>query len=245
MRKIRDYGRVNHVKIYGEIEFPGIYALRENEELDDLLERCGGFTRNAQIKSTQIFRQQVKKQQSQKIRELREELNNKLKMKMILSGEGNLASALNIEKFDSLETSGRVILDIDVHGKHEKFYFMDQDSIYVPPVSRTILVMGEVYQQTAITYNETNREVEYYLNKVGGITETGDDDNIYVIKANGELIKRKGWFSSILSYDLEPGDMVYVPYDYNKVDYFELTKDITTTLYQLSLSAATVYTLTK
>ncbi|MCK4981236.1 MAG: SLBB domain-containing protein, partial [Candidatus Delongbacteria bacterium] len=54
VRKIRDYGRVNHVKIYGEIEFPGIYALRENEELNDLLERCGGFTRNAQIKSTQI-----------------------------------------------------------------------------------------------------------------------------------------------------------------------------------------------
>ena len=93
--------------------------------------------------------------------------------------------------------------------------------------------------------NESNSEVEYYLNKVGGVTETGDEDNIYVIKANGELIKRNGWFSSIYSYDLEPGDMVYVPYDYDKVDYFELTKDITTILYQLSLSAATVYTLTK
>jgi polysaccharide export outer membrane protein len=105
--------------------------------------------------------------------------------------------------------------------------------------------MGEVYQQTAITYNENNSEVEYYLDKVGGITDTGDDDNIYVIKANGELIKEKGWFSNILNYDIEPGDIVYVPYDYDKIDYFELTKDITTILYQLSLSAATVYTITK
>jgi len=245
VRRIKDYARVNYVKIQGEVIFPGTYALRESEELSDLLERCGGFTKYAQIKSTQIFREEVKKQQSQKIRELKEELNNKLKMKMILSGEGNLASALNIEKFDSLETSGRVIIDIDESGKHEKFYFMNRDSIYVPPISRTILVMGEVYQQTAITYNEKNNDVEYYLDKVGGITDTGDDDNIYVIKANGELIKEKGWFSNILNYNLEPGDIVYVPYDYDKVDYFELTKDITTILYQLSLSAATVYTITK
>jgi polysaccharide export outer membrane protein len=245
VRRIKDYARVNYVKIQGEVLFPGTYALRESEELSDLLERCGGFTKYAQIKSTQIFREEVKKQQSKKIRELKEELNNKLKMKMILSGEGNLASALNIDKFDSLETSGRVIIDIDDRGNHEKFYFMNKDSIYVPPISRTILVMGEVYQQTAITYNEKNNDVEYYLDKVGGITDTGDNDNIYVIKANGELIKEKGWFSNILNYDLEPGDIVYVPYDYDKIDYFELTKDITTILYQLSLSAATVYTLTK
>ncbi|NOR45764.1 MAG: hypothetical protein GQ534_09290 [Candidatus Delongbacteria bacterium] len=245
VRRIKDYARVNYVRIQGEVLFPGTYALRESEELSDLLERCGGFTKYAQIKSTQIFREEVKKQQSQKIRELKEELNNKLKMKMILSGEGDLASALNIEKFDSLETSGRVIIDIDDKGNHEEFYFMDQDSIYVPAISRTILVMGEVYQQTAITYNESNTDVEYYLDKVGGITDTGDGDNIYIIKANGELVKEKGWFSNILNYDLEPGDIVYVPYDYDKVDYFELTKDITTILYQLSLSAATVYTLTK
>ncbi|MBN2789067.1 MAG: SLBB domain-containing protein [Candidatus Delongbacteria bacterium] len=245
VRKIKDYAKVNYVKIYGEVLFPGTYALRESEEFSDLLERCGGFTSSAQIKSTQIFREEVKRQQSQKIRELKEELNNKLKMKMILSGEANLASALNIDKFDSLETSGRVILDIDEKGNHEKFYFMDQDSIFVPSISRTILVMGEVYQQTAITFNESNSEVEYYLDKVGGITDTGDDDNIYVIKSNGELIKEKGWFDNILSYDLEPGDIIYVPYDYEKIDYFELTKDITTILYQLSLSAATVYTITK
>jgi polysaccharide export outer membrane protein len=245
IRRIKDYAKVNYVRIYGEVNFPGTYVLRESEELDDLLERCGSFTKNAQIKSTQIFREKVKKQQSQKIRELKEELNNKLKMKMVLSGEGDLAAALNIDKFDSLETSGRVIIDIDEKGNHEKFYFMNNDSIYVPSISRTILVMGEVYQQTAITYNENNSEVEYYLDKVGGITDTGDDDNIYVIKANGELIKEKGWFSNILNYDIEPGDIVYVPYDYDKIDYFELTKDITTILYQLSLSAATVYTITK
>ncbi|MBU4487056.1 MAG: SLBB domain-containing protein, partial [Candidatus Delongbacteria bacterium] len=245
VRRIRDFAKVNYVNIYGEVQFPGMYALRENEELANLLERCGGFTKNAQIKSTQIFRDEIKKKQASKIKELRDELNNKLQVQMILSGNKDLAGALNIAKFDSIEASGRVILDIDEKGSHEDFYFQDKDSLYVPPVSRTILVMGEVYQQTAITFNSKNTKVRYYLDKVGGVTNSGDIDNIYVIKSNGELIKEKGWFDNILSYDLEPGDMVYVPYDYNKIDFYTLTKDVTTILYQLSLSAATVYQLSK
>jgi len=245
VRRIRDYAKVNYVKIIGEIQFPGMYALRENEELADLLLRCGGFTKNAQIKSTQIFRDEIKKKQSSKIKELRDELNNKLQVQMILSGDKDLAGALNIAKFDSIEASGRVILDIDDKGNHEEFFFQDKDSIYVPPVSRTILVMGEVYQQTAITYNSKHTKVEYYLNKVGGITSAADEDNIYVIKSNGELVKEKGWFDDIMSHDLEPGDMVYVPYNYDRIDFLQLTKDVTTILYQLSLSAATVYQLSK
>ena len=245
VRRIRDYAKVNYVKILGEVEFPGMYALRENEELADLLDRCGGFTKNAQIKSTQIFRDEIKKKQSSKIKELRDELNNKLQVQMILSGNKDLAGALNIAKFDSIEASGRVILDIDDKGNHEDFFFQDKDSIYVPPVSRTILVMGEVYQQTAITYNSKKTTVKYYLDKVGGITGSADEDNIYVIKSNGELVKEKGWFDNIMSYGLEPGDMIYVPYDYNRIDFFTLTKDVTTILYQLSLSAATVYQMSK
>ncbi len=245
VRKIRDFAKVNYVKIYGEVQYPGMYALTENEELTNLLERCGGFTKNAQVKSTQIFRQEVKDKQTKKIKELKDELNNKLQVQMILSGNSDLASALNVAKFDSIEASGRVILDIDDNGVHEEFYFQDKDSIYVPTVSRTILVMGEVYQQTAITYNSKNRKVGYYLDKVGGITASADEDNIYVIKSNGELIKKKGWFDNIRSYKLEPGDMVYVPYDYNRIDFLQLTKDVTTILYQLSLSAATVYQMSK
>lgn len=245
VRRIRDYAKVNYVKIIGEVQFPGMYALRENEELANLLERCGGFTKNAQIKSTQIFRQEVKEKQAKKIKELRDELNNKLQVQMILSGNKDMAGALNIAKFDSVEASGRVILDIDEKGNHEDFFFQDKDSLYVPPASRTIIVMGEVYQQTAITFNSKNTKVSYYLDKVGGITGSGDEDNIYVIKSNGELIKEKGWFDNIMSYNLEPGDMVYVPYNYDRIDFFTLTKDVTTILYQLSLSAATVYQMSK
>lgn len=245
IRRIRDYGKVNYVKILGEVQFPGLYALRENEELSDLLERCGGFTNNAQIKSTQIFRDEVRQKQKVKIKELRDELNNKLQLQMIISGNQDLAGALNIAKFDSIEASGRVILDIDQFGNHEEFYFQDKDSIYVPSISRTILVMGEVNQQTAITFNPNKRKVRYYLDKVGGITSTADEDNIYIIKSNGELVRKSGWFSSIYSYELEQGDMIYVPYDYSRVDFLQLTKDVTTILYQLSLSAATVYQMSR
>ena len=245
VRRIRDFGRVNIVKIFGEVMFPGVYAMRENEELADLLVRCGGFTNNAQIKGTQIFRDEVRHQQEVKIRELREELESRIRMNMVLTGNQDLIGALNISKFDSIQASGRIIIDIDEYGNHEQFFFQDRDSIYVPSVSRTILVMGEVNQQTAITYNPARRRVRYYLDKVGGITKTADRKNIYVIKSNGELVRQRGWFDNILNHRLDPGDMVYVPYDYTRIDFLQLTKDVTTILYQLSLSAATVYHLSR
>jgi polysaccharide export outer membrane protein len=246
VRRIRDYAKVNYVKIYGQVFFPGVYAMKENEALTDLIDKCGGFTSNAHKKSIQIFREEVRQKQQAKISDLRNELQNKLQLQMALTGNSNIAGALNVAKFDSIRANGRVVIQTDENGRHDKFYLHDLDSIYVPPVSSTVYVMGEVFKETALTFNPKNAKVRHYLEKAGGITLIGDKKNLYVIKSNGELVSRPGWFSTgMMSYRVEPGDIIYVPYNYDRISFIQMTKDISTILYQLSLSAASIYQITR
>ena len=245
VRKVKDYGKVKFVTINGEVKYPGVYALRDNEEFSDLLKRCGGFTDNAGVKATRIFRKSVEKRQQEKIRKLKSELDTKLKIRSLVSGDNNLIKLLNVDTFDSLKASGRVVVDIDKYGLKRNFAFENKDSIFVPSRSKTVIVMGEVYQETAISYDPEETEVEHYLEMAGGVTAMGSEDNVYVIKANGELVRKTGWFSSTLDYDLEEGDMVFVPFDYEKMDYISVTKDITSILAQLSMTAYQMHEITK
>ena len=245
VRKVKNYGKVKFVTINGEVKYPGVYALRDNEEFSDLLKRCGGFTDNAAVKATRIFRKSVEKRQQEKIRKLKSELDTKLKVRSLVSGDNNLIKLLNVDTFDSLKASGRVVVDIDKYGLKRNFAFENKDSIFVPSRSKTVIVMGEVYQETAISYDPEETEVEHYLEMAGGVTAMGSEDNVYVIKANGELVRKTGWFSSTLDYDLEEGDMVFVPFDYEKMDYIGVTKDITSILAQLSMTAYQMHEITK
>jgi polysaccharide biosynthesis/export protein len=242
VRRIKDYAKVNYIKVFGEVLFPGVYAMKENENLKDLLEKCGGFTRNAHPASTRVFREEVRQKQEAKIRDLRNELQSKLQLQMALTGNSGLASALNVSKFDSIKADGRVVVRVDENDTRERFFLHDLDSIYVPRASSTVYVMGEVFRETALTFDPGKNKVKHYLEKAGGITQIGDKKNLYVIRANGELVSRPGWFSTgMMSYSIEPGDVIYVPYNYDRISFIQLTKDISTILYQLSLSAASIY----
>jgi polysaccharide biosynthesis/export protein len=246
VRRIKDFAKVNYVKIFGQVLFPGVYAMKENETLAELMEKCGGFTSNAHKKSMQIFREEVRQKQQAKISDLRNELQSKLQLQMALTGNSNIAGALNVAKFDSIRANGRVVLQIDEKGSHDRFYLHDLDSIFVPTVSSTVYVMGEVFKETALTFNPKKAKVKHYLEKAGGTTLIGDKKNLYVIKSNGELVSRPGWFSTgMMSYEVEPGDIIYVPYNYDRISFIQMTKDISTILYQLSLSAASIYQISR
>jgi len=247
VRKVKDYGKVKFVTINGEVKYPGVYALRDNEELGDLIKRCGGYTDNAGLKATRIFRKSVRERQQQKIDKLKSELDTKLKIRSLVSGDANIVKLLNTDSFDSLKATGRLVADVDRFGLKRDFTFENQDSIFVPTKSNTVFVMGEVFQETAINYDVNDTEAEHYLEMAGGVTDMGDTGNIYIVKANGELINKSGFwscFSGTLDYDLEEGDMVYVPFDYNKLEYLNITKDVTTILSQLSLSAYNIHQMT-
>ena len=238
IRKIANFENFKTIKIYGEVNYPGEYVVNSNEKFNNLLERCGGFTENSNLKATRFFRESVKKRQDEKLHDL----TARLKMIAASKDVDELDLVMESLKLDSMTSTGRFVVDLEEDGNHLDFILQDADSIFVPAFNNTVYVMGEVFQELAYTFNDKNTSVSFYLNKAGGPTDFADDSNIHIIRANGEIVRNDSWFSNVSSYDLEPGDMIFVPIDYSTFSNISMTKDIATILYQMSISTASLYT---
>jgi hypothetical protein len=96
---------------------------------------------------------------------------------------------------------------------------------------------------SAITHN--SEDIEYYIERSGGLTHLADNEHIYVIHANGEA--RKVNLGSFLfggsGVCIKRGDVITVPkkfyYDTRTMD---LTKDIADIFYKISLTVAAAHT---
>src|SRR5262249_47801370 len=87
------------------------------------------------------------------------------------------------------------------------------DTLFIPKRPNFVLVNGQVYNNTAITFIP-GKTASWYLSAAGGPTPTANTKDIFIVRANGSLIGRSqnGWWGgNVLSTKLEPGDSVIVP----------------------------------
>ena len=92
----------------------------------------------------------------------------------------------------------------------------NNDEIFIPEKINHIYVYGEISNQGTIRYKE-NEDINYYINKKGGLLNSADSKSIYVLLPNGETFKlnqRKRIFSnniSVSSQELYPGSIIFIP----------------------------------
>jgi protein involved in polysaccharide export with SLBB domain len=101
--------------------------------------------------------------------------------------------------------------------------------------------MGEVYGATAVAYNPA-LTVADYIDHAGGLTQDAEQDQIFVVKANGAVFSDKAYRDSrknrifpmlplvsggLMSAHLKPGDTIYVPTKLLFVNPLQRTLDIT------------------
>jgi protein involved in polysaccharide export with SLBB domain len=89
------------------------------------------------------------------------------------------------------------------------------DVLTIPKRPNFVLVSGQVYNASAITYTP-GKNANWYLRQAGGATDLANRKDIYIIRANGAVIGRGGdtsgwWSGSVLSTTLHPGDTIVVP----------------------------------
>lgn len=99
-------------------------------------------------------------------------------------------------------TMGRIAIDMpekleDLKDHPDNLKLVDEDYIYVPREPNYVLILGDVYNQMSLPYNE-RKSVDYYLQQMGGFQESASQDTVYIIKANGKIIS-KTQFSSIFN----------------------------------------------
>src|SRR5262249_45433686 len=91
----------------------------------------------------------------------------------------------------------------------------DGDVLVIPKKADYVLVSGQVYNSTAVSY-QPGRSARWYLSQSGGLTQLADKKAVFVIRADGSVIASKNnngglWSGDPLSATLRPGDTIIVP----------------------------------
>jgi protein involved in polysaccharide export with SLBB domain len=86
------------------------------------------------------------------------------------------------------------------------------DTILIPKKPSYVMVSGQVFNPTAVSYRP-GKSAHWYLSQSGGPTTMADKKAIFVIRADGSVFgaKRGAWDGDSLGATLQPGDTVVVP----------------------------------
>ena len=107
-----------------------------------------------------------------------------------LSDSGNIPIRLDLALLDS-KSPHNVILK-------------DRDIIIIPEKPTTVAVRGAVFVPTTILYEGANN-LQYYLDRCGGVTIDADKDQVLIIRASGSITKARP------NTRIELGDTIFVP----------------------------------
>ena len=119
------------------------------------------------------------------------------------------------------------------------------DALYIPATPSFVSIVGSVYSPGSILH-ESDQKIDYYLDKSGGPSVTADEDHMYLLKANGEIISAKhryGIFTTLYHTEIKPGDTIVVPEDLDRIPTLKLFKEISDIVFKIATTAGVALSL--
>ena len=215
------------VVITGEVEHAGSYGIEQGERLSSVLKRTGGFRESAYPAGAVLDRVQV--------RELGEQARQQMIQRIETTPANINAGVMSAQDQKDLQTSmqqqrdqvlaslrshpatGRQVIRISADiNKWENtsadIELRAGDTIVIPKRPNFVMVTGQVYNSEAITYMP-GKDTDWYLNKAGGATQSGNKRGVYVIRADGSIVGHGSIWSnsSVMNLRMQPGDSIVVP----------------------------------
>jgi protein involved in polysaccharide export with SLBB domain len=244
------FGTTRTVKLEGEVRYPGEYTFRDGESLHDVLIRAGGLTENAFPRGAVFTREKLRQREAERLQDAEERLKSNL-LGVQLKGDnfgGQTAQRVDEVKnlLDDVQSSrpvGRMVIDLPKvlsDSDYQPIRLQDGDKLTIPTIPQSVSVFGEVQFPTSHLYSG-GLTVDDYLNRSGGPTRQADEDQIYVVKADGSVMlpEKSAWFGG-RSQQLQPGDTIIVPIDVDRLNQLELWTNVSQIVYQMALGAAAV-----
>jgi len=87
------------------------------------------------------------------------------------------------------------------------------DEVIVPKQPYFVMVNGQVYNASAITY-QSGKNADWYLRQAGGPTQLADTKNMFIVRADGSIFGRTSggmWGGNVRDEKLHPGDTLVIP----------------------------------
>lgn len=214
-------------RIEGQVRFPGEYVFPADAKITDLIAAAGGLADNADLRAAVFSRESVKQLQNSRFNHLSERTQRLFEdslRSMVQSGrpQEGLAAKLALQDTEQLvdrmrrqDSNGRIVIPFNTPDFPSSPYNLalePGDRLVVPRRQETVAVIGCVFTPNSFVA-EDGLTVMQALDRVGGTTDLADQDQVYVIRADGnvESLAQKGQNQLRLSARLHPGDVVLVP----------------------------------
>jgi protein involved in polysaccharide export with SLBB domain len=217
------------VTITGQVRYPGSYGFQDGERLSSVLRRAGNFLPTAYPMGAVLIRTQVKELEQKSRDELVRQIETNsaeatLSPSLASSGGATELQAIKAQQNQVIADlknhppTGRMVIhisaDIDSWANTPADIELRRgDVLTIPKRPGFVLVSGEVYNATALTFTP-GKTAAWYLSRAGGTNGIANRKEVFIIRANGSVIGRHsgGWFDAdVLSTRLNPGDVVVVP----------------------------------
>ena len=224
-------------RVEGEVNVPGVYQMSPGETLQSLIAKAGGTTTNAYLFGTEFYREQVRKEQQANLEKAVRRLESQMRSenaKAAANDSGGQdpaaiaaklkaaqeASAQTIAKMHELKATGRISFGLAANDENfdtlPVLKLENGDHLVVPSRPDFVHVFGAVNQESSMIWRKGGSVGKYLAD--AGPTSEADLENVFVLRANGTVLSStgRGWFSSVNSAELMPGDSIVVPEKLNK-----------------------------
>ena len=205
------------VRVEGEVGQPGNFFVPPNTSMATVLQMAGGMTQRAFPYGARLVRQSVRQQQREGFDDAIDQLEVTIAAAPLtgssgLSGEDRAAQIASaqavLEKLRQAEPDGRVVLDIAPSATTlpGEILLENNDEIFIPPRASIVGVFGAVYRPASFVIRGQPLRVRDYVERAGGPQRAADKGNIFVVRANGEVLTRA---KGALGARALPGDVIF------------------------------------
>ena len=214
------------VRVEGQVRFPGEYVFQAGAKISDLVAAAGGILAEADLRAAAFHRVSTKKLQEQRLDHLEERTRRLFETaleRMAQTGyarEGlaaklSLQQSMNtLDRIKGQEADGRIVIPFnrpDFPSTRYNLPLEEGDRLLIPQRHATISVAGHVFQPISLVAGEPI-SIEQALERAGGLTESADREQLYVIRADGSVDSVAQKASRLRKTDpLLPGDVLLAP----------------------------------
>ena len=196
VRRSPGYMEPRMVRVEGEVEFAGEYALSlKNQRLSDVVKAAGGLTNEAYVRGARLERTMTDDEKS------------RLAAAIELAKQN--ASDKDTLNLDQMKTSDVYTVGIDLEkalanpGSDYDVQVRDGDRLIVPEYNGTVKISGNVLLPNTVAY-VPGKSWKYYINQAGGFADRSKKSKSYIVYQNGTATRvDKG--------KVEPGCEIIVP----------------------------------
>jgi protein involved in polysaccharide export with SLBB domain len=245
------YSQPALVTVSGEVANPGRYYVQPGTPMSAVIAQAGGLTAQAFPFGAVFTRESVRQTQRASYERALRDLQLSLTTQPLVSATQNYqiqparldAVRFVVQLLQARQPDGRLVLNVQPADRAlpGDMVVENNDTIYVPPQPVTVGVFGAVPSPASFQYRR-GETIGAYLRRAGGVQKLGDKGEIFVVRANGTLLaERRGLFkSSILNQPSLPGDLIFVPVDSDRGEFWARVRDISGLLFPAIIAGAAV-----